>query len=44
MQNMSNKSAEGMRVVEHLCQRIQKDGVLSLFPTWNEMAGSGSAK
>jgi len=29
--NLSNKSKEGMAHMEDLCQRIQKDGVLSLF-------------
>lgn len=29
--NLQSKSAEGMAVVEKLCQRIQKDGVLSLL-------------
>ncbi len=30
-QSLSSKSAEGMQVVERLCQTIAKDGVLSLL-------------
>jgi len=45
-QNIQSKSKEGMAVVENLCQRIQRDGVLSLLhgsPSSSSSSSSSAA-
>jgi hypothetical protein len=42
-QSISSKSREGMKVVEQLCQKIQRDGVLSLFPAWNDVVAHSNS-